>query len=44
MCLEKKCVHEAYMRVIKDMPDGVRTRVKMLVEDTDDFPISIGLH
>ena len=28
-----------YMRVIKDMYDGVRTRVRTLVGDTGDFPI-----
>ena len=26
------------------MYDGVRTRVRTLVRDTDDFPIDIGLH
>jgi len=26
------------------MYDGVRTRVRTLVGDTDDFPIDIGLH
>jgi len=34
----------AYIRVIKDMYDGVRTRIKTLVGDTYDFPIDIGLH
>ena len=33
-----------YMRVIKDMYEGVRTRVRTLVGDTGDFPIDIGLH
>ena len=33
-----------YMRVIKDMYDEVRTRVRTLVGDTEDFPIDIGLH
>ena len=32
------------MAVIKDMYDGVRTRVRALVGDTNDFPIDIGLH
>ena len=31
-----------YMRVIKDMYDGVRTKVRTLVGDTDDFPIDMG--
>ena len=34
----------AYMRVIKDMYNGVRNKVRTLVRDTDDFPIDIGLH
>jgi len=34
----------AYMRVIKNMYDGVRTSVSTLVGDTNDFPIDIGLH
>jgi len=32
------------MRVIKDMHDGVRIRVRTLVGDTNDFPIDTGLH
>ena len=43
-CLESRAVLIAYMRVIKDMYNGVRTRVRTLAGDTDDFPIDIGLH
>ena len=34
----------AYMQVVKDIYTGVRTRIRTLVGDTDDFPIDIGLH
>ena len=43
-CLEKRSVPLTYMRVIKDMYDGVRTRVRTLVGDTGDFSIDIELH
>ena len=33
----------AYIRVIKDIYDGVRTRVKTIAGDTNDFSIDIGL-
>ena len=42
--LEKRGVSVEYMRVIKDMYDEVRTRVRILVGDTDNFSIDIGLH
>jgi len=34
ICLEKRSMPMTYMRVIKDMYDGVRTRVRTLVGDT----------
>ena len=42
--LEKISVQMTYMRVIKDMYDGVRTRIRTLVGDTRDFFLDIGLH
>jgi len=33
-----------YMRVIKDMYDGARTKVKTSVGDIEDLFINIGLH
>ena len=32
-----------YMRVNRDMYDGVRTRVRTLMGNTNDFPIDIEL-
>jgi len=43
-CSKKKEVLMAYIRVIKDMYEVVRTRVRTLLRDTEDFPIEIGLH
>ena len=42
--LEKKEVQDEYIRVIQDMYEGVRTRVRTLAGETIDFPIRIGLH
>ena len=42
--LEKKSMPVAYMRVIKDMYNGVRTRVRTIVGETDDLPIDVRLH
>ena len=33
-----------YTRVIRDMYEGVRTRVRTVIGDTEDFSIDIGLH
>ena len=37
-CLGKKDVSTTYIRVVKDMYEGVRTRVRTLGRDTNDFP------
>jgi len=34
----------AYIRVVKDIYEGVKTRVRTLGGDTVDLPIDIGLH
>ena len=41
--LGEKGVLVVYMRVIKDMYDRVRTRVRTVVGNIDDFPIDIVL-
>jgi len=43
-CLDKKGVPVEYTRVIRDMYEGVRTRVKTVIGDKGDFSIHIGLH
>lgn len=42
--LEKKKVRITYIRVIQDMHEGVSTNVQTQGGETDDFPITIGLH
>jgi len=37
----RKGIRRAYIRVIKHKYEGVRTRVKTLGGDTEDFPIEI---
>ena len=36
--------HGLGSHVIKDMYEGVRTRVRTVIGDTEEFPIDIGLH
>ena len=43
-CFEKRGMPIAYMRVIRDMYNRVRTRARTSVGDMDDFSIDIGLH
>jgi len=43
-CLERKGVPVEYTRVIRHMYEGVRTRFRTMMGDTEDFPIDIGLH
>ena len=40
-CLEKKGVPAEYTRVIRDMYEDVRTRIRTMVGDTRDFDIEL---
>ena len=39
-----KEISVAYTRAFKDMHDGVKTRVRTLGGDIEDFSINIGFH
>ena len=43
-CLEKKGMPIEYTRIIRDMCEGVRTKVRTVLGDTANFFIDIGLH
>jgi len=43
-CLEKKKLSKTYISAIKNMYEVVKTSVRILGGDIEDFPIDLGLH
>ena len=43
-CIREKGVSENYVRIVHDMYEGARTRVKSSVGLTDMIPMGVGLH
>ena len=43
-CIREKGVHRKYVRIVQDMYEGARSRVKSSVGLTDKIPVSVGLH
>ena len=43
-CLRLKKVDEKYIRLVQDMYEGSKTRVRCAAGDTEDFRVTVGLH